>query len=172
MVYARIEDRKGLTMEATKTAFMEGLAKLGRRERVLLIPPDITRIHGLGGMLAVWATEFYGGAVKQILPALGTHVPMTPKEIEVMYPGVDPALFTIHDWRNDIVTIGTVPKEFIEEVSEGKLSYEWKAQVNKALVHGGFDLILSLGQVVPHEVIGMANHNKNVFVGTGGADGI
>ena len=172
MIYTRIENKQGLTMEAAKAAFMEGLAKLGKRERVLLIPPDITRIHGLGGMLAVWATEFYGSAVKQILPALGTHVPMTPKEIEVMYPGVDPSLFTIHDWRNDIVTIGTVPKEFIEEVSEGKLSYEWKAQVNKALVHGGFDLILSLGQVVPHEVIGMANYNKNVFVGTGGADGI
>lgn len=172
MLYSKIEDKNGLTMEATKSAFIAGLAKLGNRERVLLIPPDITRIHGLGGMLAVWATEYYGSAVKQILPALGTHVPMSAEEIRVMYPGVDPALFTVHDWRNDIVTLGTVPSSFIEKVSEGKLSYEWKAQVNKALVEGEFDLVLSLGQVVPHEVIGMANYNKNVFVGTGGADGI
>ncbi len=36
------------------------------------------------------------------------------------------------------------------------------------MVEGGFDLILSLGQVVPHEVIGMANYNKNILIGTGG----
>jgi nickel-dependent lactate racemase len=33
-------------------------------------------------------------------------------------------------------------------------------------------LILSIGQVVPHEVVGMANYNKNIFVGTGGQEGI
>ena len=37
---------------------------------------------------------------------------------------------------------------------------------------GGFDLILSIGQVVPHEVIGMANYNKNILIGTGGREGI
>ena len=42
----------------------------------------------------------------------------------------------------------------------------------RLLVEGKFDLILSIGQVVPHEVIGMANYNKNIFVGTGGAEGI
>ncbi len=40
------------------------------------------------------------------------------------------------------------------------------------IARGNHDLILSLGQVVPHEVVGMANHNKNIFVGTGGPDGI
>jgi nickel-dependent lactate racemase len=33
-------------------------------------------------------------------------------------------------------------------------------------------LILSIGQVVPHEVIGMANHSKNILIGTGGREGI
>lgn len=37
---------------------------------------------------------------------------------------------------------------------------------------GGHDLILSIGQVVPHEVMGMANYNKNIFVGTGGSEAI
>jgi len=81
-------------------------------------------------------------------------------------------LFRVHDWRNDVVTVGTIPAEYIQQVSEGKLNYTWPAQVNKLLVEGGHDLILSLGQVVPHEVIGMANYNKNIFVGTGGAEGI
>jgi nickel-dependent lactate racemase len=70
------------------------------------------------------------------------------------------------------VTLGEVPAEFIHQQSEGKLNYPWKAQVNKLLVEGSFDLILSVGQIVPHEVIGMAGYNKNVFVGTGGPEGI
>jgi nickel-dependent lactate racemase len=82
------------------------------------------------------------------------------------------SLFRVHDWRNGIVTLGEVPGEFMREVSEGALDFSWPAQVDRLLVEGGFDLILSIGQVVPHEVIGMANYNKNVFVGTGGADGI
>jgi nickel-dependent lactate racemase len=81
-------------------------------------------------------------------------------------------LFRTHDWRNDILTLGRVPGEFIKQVSEGKLDYDWPAQVNRLLVEGGVDLILSLGQVVPHEVIGMANYNKNIFVGSGGSEGI
>jgi nickel-dependent lactate racemase len=81
-------------------------------------------------------------------------------------------LFRVHNWRTDIETLGEVPAQFIREQSEGKLNYPWPAQVNKLLSQGGFDLILSIGQVVPHEVIGMANYNKNVLVGTGGREGI
>ncbi len=172
MIYTRLQDSGGLSLDAMKKQFFKGLKALGKRERVLLIPPDITRLHGLGGTLAVWAVEYYKDAVKAILPALGTHVAMTEAEINLMYPGVDHNLFVTHDWRNDIVTLGTIPASFIEEVSEERLSYSWKAQVNKLLISGGFDLILSLGQVVPHEVVGMANHTKNIFIGTGGAEGI
>ena len=172
MVYSQIADSEGISQETMKKHFFKGLKALGERKRILLIPPDITRLHGLGGLLAVWAVEYFGSKVKAILPALGTHVPMTPEELDIMYPGIDHSLFVDHDWRNDVVTLGTVPSSFIEEVSEGKLSYQWKAQVNRLLVTGGFDLILSLGQVVPHEVIGMANHTKNIYVGTGGPEGI
>jgi nickel-dependent lactate racemase len=89
-----------------------------------------------------------------------------------MYPGVPQLLFRTHNWREDVVTVGTVPAGYVKEVSEGVVDYAWPAQVNRLLVEGGYDLILSLGQVVPHEVIGMANYNKNIFVGTGGAEGI
>ena len=97
---------------------------------------------------------------------------MSDEEIDIMFPSVDHSLFVTHDWRNDVVDIGEVPSSYIEEVSEGKLSYPWKAQVNSLLVSGGFDLILSLGQVVPHEVVGMANYTKNIYVGAGGSEGI
>jgi nickel-dependent lactate racemase len=97
---------------------------------------------------------------------------MTEKEIKTMFGNTPLSLFRKHDWRKDVVTLGEVPSEFIYQQSEGKLDYAWKAQVNKLLVEGNYDLILSLGQVVPHEVIGMANYNKNILVGCGGPEGI
>jgi len=103
---------------------------------------------------------------------LGTHFAMTEPEIQRMFGDVPLDLFRVHDWRSDLVTLGQVSSALVKEVSEGKLDYTWPAQVNRLLAEGGFDLILSLGQVVPHEVIGMANYNKNIFVGTGGTEGI
>jgi nickel-dependent lactate racemase len=89
-----------------------------------------------------------------------------------MFPAVPQNLFKVHNWRTDVETLGEVPSEFIREQSEGKLDYAWPAQVNKLISNGGFDLILSIGQVVPHEVIGMANFTKNILIGTGGREGI
>jgi nickel-dependent lactate racemase len=89
-----------------------------------------------------------------------------------MFSGVPHDLFHIHNWRTDVETLGEVPAEFIQEQSEGKLDFAWPTQVNRLISQGGFDLILSIGQVVPHEVIGMANYNKNILIGTGGRQGI
>ena len=89
-----------------------------------------------------------------------------------MFGAMPQELFRVHNWRTDVETLGEVPAEFVREQSEGKLNYAWPAQVNRLIARGGFDLILSIGQVVPHEVIGMANYNKNILVGTGGREGI
>jgi nickel-dependent lactate racemase len=147
-------------------------AKLGQRKRVLVVPPDITRLHSRAGELTRYAWEYYGDRLQAVLPALGTHAAMSPAQMTRMFGDVPQTLFRIHNWRTDIVTLGEVPAEFIEEQSEGKLHYAWPAQVNRLIAQGGFDLILSIGQVVPHEVIGMANYNKNILVGTGGREGI
>jgi nickel-dependent lactate racemase len=148
------------------------LERLGERRRVLAVPPDFTRFHSQAGVLTELAWEFYGDKLVDVLPALGTHTAMADQQIATMFGKTPRGLFRVHDWRNDIVTLGEVPGEFICEVSEGKVDYPWPAQVNKLLRDGGHDLILSIGQVVPHEVVGMANGNKNIFVGTGGVMGI
>jgi nickel-dependent lactate racemase len=145
---------------------------LGARRRVLCIPPDFTRFHSRAGELTRLAYEYYGDRLAAVLPALGTHSAMTETQLQAMFGDMPRALFHIHDWQHGLVTLGEVPASFICEQSEGKLDFAWPAQVDRLLVEGGFDLILSLGQVVPHEVIGMANYNKNVFVGTGGSEGI
>ncbi len=150
----------------------EALGKIGAKNRVLAIPPDITRYHSMAGRLTELAWEYYGEKLIDVLPALGTHTAMTGEEIGKMFGAVPQSLFRVHDWRNDVVSLGEVPSSFVETVSEGRVSYTWPAQVNRLLVEGQHDLILSIGQVVPHEVIGMANYNKNIFVGTGGPEGI
>ena len=151
---------------------LDKLEKLKPRKKVLAVPPDFTRFHSKAGELTDMTYEYYGERLTDVLPALGTHKAMSASELETMYPKTPKNLFRVHDWRNDIVTLGEVPCEFLREVSEGKVDYSWPAQVNKLLRDGGHDLILSIGQVVPHEVVGMANGSKNIFVGTGGVMGI
>jgi nickel-dependent lactate racemase len=161
-----------LSDEELKQGLFKAFNKIGETNKVLAIPPDYTRLPSRAGILTSYAFQYYQDKLTDILPALGTHTPMTKNQIEHMFPGVPLNLFRDHDWRNDVVTLGEVPASFVSEVSEGRASFSWPAQVNKLLVEGNFDLILSLGQVVPHEVVGMANYNKNIFVGTGGSEGI
>jgi nickel-dependent lactate racemase len=141
---------------------------------VLILPPDITRFHSRAGFLTDTAYRLLSrmGRPVTVMPALGTHVPMTAAELSRMYPGTPASLFRAHDWRNDVVELGRLDAARVETLTEAAVHYDWPVQVNKLLRDGGFSLILSIGQVVPHEVAGMANHTKNILVGTGGKETI
>jgi nickel-dependent lactate racemase len=177
MLYAVGSPELELSTEQIKAGLFGALKQLGERRRVIVVPPDFTRFHSKSGELTELAWEFYGDRLVDVLPALGTHTAMRDDQIATMFGKTPRSLFRVHDWRNDIVTLGEVPGELMHQVSEGKLDYPWPAQVNKLLVNSdetgvSHDLILSIGQVVPHEVVGFANGNKNIFVGTGGVMGI
>jgi hypothetical protein len=161
-----------LSPQQLRDLLTASLDKLGTRDRVLAVPPDQSRFHSRAGELTGYVWQYYGDRLKAVLPAIGTHTPMRTTQLEQMFPDVPHDLFRVHNWRTDIETLGEVPAEFIYEQSEGKLNYAWPAQVNRLISSGGFDLILSIGQVVPHEVIGMANYTKNILIGTGGREGI
>ena len=161
-----------LSNEDLKIGLYTAFTKLGPRQKVLAIPPDYTRLPSRSGELTEMTWQYYSDHLTDVLPALGTHSPMTEQQIAHMFGSMPATLIREHDWRNDVVTVGIVPAEFVKEVSEGAVEFPWPAQVNKLLIEGNFDLILSIGQVVPHEVVGMANYNKNIFVGTGGVEGI
>ncbi|MCG8585164.1 MAG: D-mannonate epimerase [Pirellulales bacterium] len=155
--------RRGLTA---------ALDNIGERNKVIALPPDFTRFHSRAGRLTRMAYDYFGERLVDIMPALGTHFAMPPEQLDKMFAGVPHSLFRVHRWRDDVVTVGTVPAEYVSEVTEGIYRQPWPAQMNRLVWEGGHDLILSIGQVVPHEVIGMANFNKNLFVGTGGVTGI
>lgn len=154
--------------DALAAAFSAG----GEPQRVLALPPDHTRSDSRAGELTQIAHRMLGERLTDVMPALGTHEAMNEDELQYMFGDLPRDLIRVHDWKNDVATLGEVDSDFVSEATEGIYQRPWKAQVNKLLVEGGHDMILSLGQVVPHEVIGMANYNKNVFVGTGGDDGI
>lgn len=172
LYYARGTKTDVITADEVRAALKDVFDRIGPRKRVLAIPPDYTRLNSYAGPITSMVNDYFGDSLTDVMPALGTHSPMTEEQIASMYQGVPLEKFRVHDWRNDVVTVGEVPASYVEEVSEGKVSYTWPAQVNKLLLDPSFDLILSIGQVVPHEVIGMANYTKNIFVGVGGSEGI
>lgn len=172
LYYARGSRQDSITPEEAREALSGVFRTLGPRKRVLAIPPDFTRFNSYAGPLTEMVFDWYGDALTDVMPALGTHSPMTDAQISAMFGRVPKDRFRVHDWRHDVVTVGEVPAEYVREVSEGRVDYSWPAQVNKLLLDPSFDLILSIGQVVPHEVIGMANYTKNIFVGVGGSSGI
>lgn len=139
---------------------------------VLIIPPDITRFHSKAGFI----TNCYYHPLREkgvhvdILPALGTHAPMSEAELDKMFGDIPKELFMVHHWRDDVTKIGTVNRNYIKEISEGIFEEDIAVEVNKTLLDEKYDLILSIGQVVPHEVAGMSSHAKNLLVGTGGAE--
>ena len=168
-VYA--ESELGLSREAIRDALLKSLE--GRTlKNVLIIPPDYTRFHSNSGYI----TNVYyhalvdNGCEVDILPALGTHVPVTKEEAAIMFGDIPYEKFIPHNWRTDVMKIGEVPAEYLEEITEGLWHDPVDVEINRLVMDEKYDLILSIGQVVPHEVIGMANHAKNLFVGVGGSD--
>lgn len=160
----------GLADSQIKSTLAEAIKAYGPIKKVLLLPPDITRANSYAGPISRMLYELMPYADFDIMPALGTHMPMNSEEINKMYPGLPEKRFLKHNWRTDVVKIGEVPSDFIKTVSEGKLDNAIDIEINKHLLDKSYDLIISIGQVVPHEVVGMSNYNKNIFVGCGGSN--
>jgi len=168
------EHAEQLFLQALGQALADVGLNAGKSGKVLILPPDITRLHSRAGFFTDIAFRELTslGIEVTVMPALGTHIPLTDTELERMFPCTPRQAFRMHDWRNEVVELGRIEKGWVEKTTLGTVSYDWPVQVNKLLLEGGFSLIVSIGQVVPHESVGMANHAKNIFVGTGGKEAI
>lgn len=169
LYYARGSKTDNISAEEVRAALCGVFDALGVKKRVVALPPDFTRLNSYAGPITEMINDYYGEALTDVMPALGTHTAMPEWQLKEMFPSVPLDKFRVHDWRNDVQTIGVVPSDYVEKVSEGRVSGDIPVQVNKLLLEPDVDLILSVGQVVPHEVIGMANYTKNIFVGVGGS---
>ena len=141
-------------------------------KHVLLIPPDYTRFYSGAGQIAniYYHALEQAGCETDILPALGTHAPMTEEEAASMYGDIPFGRFMVHNWRTDVEKIGEVPGDYISEITEGLWTQPVSVEIDRRLLDPEYDLIISIGQVVPHEVVGMASYTKNLFVGCGGSE--
>ncbi|MDR2901044.1 MAG: lactate racemase domain-containing protein [Treponema sp.] len=167
------EDIKKYVKEALSLALEEivgsGISDAGK---VLILPPDGTRFHSKAGYLTDVIAEQLAAQDRlgAIMPAVGTHMAMSKAEIQRMFPKSPHDTFLTHDWRNDVIELGRIDADWVHAISGGAVDYDCPMQVNRILRDGDFSMIVSIGQVVPHEIMGMANHLKNVFIGTGGKE--
>ena len=140
-------------------------------KRVLLLPPDITRAHsGAGRLTEMLYRHFATDSEVFVIPTLGQHVPHTPEQNQRMFGAIPDERILDHDWRGGCVKLGEVPADFVRQSSGGAADWPIPVVLNRILMEGGWDLVIHVGHVVPHEVLGFANHNKNYFIGLGGKE--
>jgi len=158
--------------ELTLTAAEETMNRICRKpSRVLLLPPDITRAHcGAGRITELLYNFFSKYADVHVMPTLGQHLPHTPEQNRWMFGKIPEEKIHKHDWIRDSMKLGEVSADVVKEVSKGKADWPIPVCVNKILFEEKWDIILNIGHVVPHEVLGFANHNKNYFIGLGGKE--
>jgi carbohydrate kinase (thermoresistant glucokinase family) len=139
-------------------------------DRVLLVPPDQTRAFARAGELT-WRLErrlTQRGCEVAMLPALGTHRAMDDDDARLLFGGQrDARGLMVHDWRDGVSELGRLRADEVGALSGGLLDSEVVVEVAAALLDD-WDLVVSLGQVVPHEVAGLAGYTKNLVVGLGG----
>ena len=77
-------------------------------KNVLIIPPDFTRYHSNAGFITcVYYKLLTAKGVKvDVMPALGTHVPVSEEQWKVMFPDIPYAEMIVHGWRTDVVKLG------------------------------------------------------------------
>ena len=164
-----LSSTKNLSNHDIETAIDKLLQQYNNLRKILIIPPDFTRCFSKAGDITQIIYKKLSTDVKiDIMPALGTHAMINDEERIKMYGDIPKANFLHHKWQSDTIKIGEVPKDFVAKISNNLFNDAIDVEVNKYFWEDDYDLILSIGQVVPHEVVGMANYSKNIFVGIGG----
>jgi nickel-dependent lactate racemase len=141
-------------------------------KRVLLLPPDLTRAHSGAGKITEMLYEMLHGGLAgcevAVIPTLGQHRPHTEEENRWMFGSIPHEKIFAHDWRGGCTRVGTIPAAMVAETTGGVADWEIPIDLNTKLMTEPWDLVINIGHVVPHEVLGFANHNKNYFIGLGG----
>lgn len=156
---------------------MERTAREARRricdkpKRVLLLPPDITRMHsGAGRLTEMLYRAFADEAEVHVIPTLGQHEPHTPEQNRAMFGSIPNERIHAHHWIDTVVPVGEIPADFVQQRTNGAADWAIPVVLNRMLMEESWDLIINVGHVVPHEVLGFANHNKNYFIGLAGKE--
>jgi len=180
MAIGKGDPARALTEAEVRQIVTEGISdQLVSGKRVLVLTPDSTRTCPLPLMIHALQERIGGKAARlDYMVALGTHQPMADGKIMDMF-GVSPeekaglfskSRFLNHDWDvpGTLRSIGTIPAEEIAAISGGLFRESVEVVINKAVFD--YDLLLILGPVFPHEVVGFSGGNKYLFPGVSGGD--
>ncbi len=167
-----LEEAKAIVSEGTPKELIEG-------KKVLTLTPDATRTCPLPRLITA-VKEVVGSRAARLdfMVALGSHHPLDEQRIMKLY-GIDPQRrarefadnrFLNHRWdlQGTLVKIGTISEQEIEEISGGLFREAVDVDINRAIFD--YDLILILGPVFPHEVVGISGGYKYLFPGISGGD--
>lgn len=168
-----IKESGYLTEKELDSLLVKLAEKLKKYNNILIIPPDITRKHsGIGNItskLYKMIKDYINNI--DIMPALGTHDEMKEQDLIEMFGNEIPLdRFIVHKWREDTIKVGEISETLIRELSNDKMTDAIPVKINKIIFDDKYDIILSIGQVIPHGVVGMANYTKNIVVGCGGEE--
>ena len=166
------DDIRGVVAQALDGAKLDG-------KRVLAIIPDSTRTMPVP-LLFRLLTERLAGTAKALdfLVALGTH-PAMPEAALHRLVGITAAERTSkyaairilnHVWDDPaaLKTVATIPAAEIRELSGGLMSEDVPVAINKVVFD--YDVLLIVGPVFPHEVVGFSGGNKYLFPGIAGPE--
>ncbi|MBM3502119.1 MAG: DUF2088 domain-containing protein [Armatimonadetes bacterium] len=148
-------------------------------KRVIVIIPDGTRTAPLPLMFRLLADRLGKRArALDFLVALGTHMPMSDEAICALV-GITAEeragrfghirIFN-HRWDlpEELVSIGTIPADEIEEITGGLMREAVNVRLNRLVLD--YDQIIVCGPTFPHEVVGFSGGNKYFFPGIAGAE--
>ncbi|MDD3153772.1 MAG: lactate racemase domain-containing protein, partial [Victivallaceae bacterium] len=132
------------TLESMVVAAMNQALPPGARS-ILLLPPDHTRLQSKAGeIVRILYRHFSQRCRIDIMPALGTHAPMTGDDLRLMFGTEIPQeRFLVHDWRRDTVRLGEIPAQMLRELSGGALDFPVAVEVNGRILDPRYDLVVS-----------------------------
>ena len=89
-----------------RSALFSVYDQLGPRRKVIALPPDFTRLNSRAGPLTCQTLEYFGDALTDVMPALGTHTPMTSAQIDACTLASRHQLIRKHRWPE---WVGPIP---------------------------------------------------------------
>jgi len=148
-----------------------------RGKKVLLIVPDATRTAPLPLLFDAIFQHLRPHVIDlDVMIALGTHPPMSDQQICKLL-GIRESerdklfaqtRFINHEWDNPeaLALLGHLTPEETSEISGGLMSEEVPVEINRHVSE--YDVLLVVGPVFPHEVVGFSGGNKYFFPGIAG----
>ncbi len=148
-------------------------------KKVLFIIPDNTRSGPVDRIFRILYEHLIDTVAKMdFLIALGTHPPLSESAInqrlgvttEERRTKFSRTRIYNHAWNdpNQLISVGTLSSDEVRQISDGMIDQDVNITINKMVLD--YDVLIIVGPVFPHEVVGFSGGNKYLFPGIAGQE--